>query len=968
MSHRSLLAWVIVLGGIALGGSFGVRAYRESRALDDLRLAKEDLNAGRHQDARERLDRLASADPEMTEVNYWLGLSALGAGDHDDAVEALRRVAESDPRAADAAVALGGLALEIGRYRLAEESLVRVADSPGTIGDQARELLGRLYALTGRTEDHRRALLQQAERLHGPTRQLAMLWSLDAAAYPVEGIRQTLEQAHAQAPNDDRVQLGLANLELRAGRFDEADRWLSSCEETAGADPQVARSRLLWSWGADRTDVAVICARRVPADLLSTTQKYSLRAWLDAKAGDHAAERATLEALLDREPGDLRALERLIGMAAESGQADRVSALRRQKAEIEAALERRRALMADPSPASRAAELAQASETLGAVDEARLWWRLAERNARETAARAEAADRFNALSKRLAAPSEDDGGKTVAEWLGPIVDSFETKTSGPTPKSVPVYVEDAEARGLVFTFDNGRSEARQLPETMSGGLALLDYDGDGWLDVYVVQGGPFPPPEYPPFGDRLFRNRGDGTFEDATEASGLSKFPGGYGHGVAVGDYDGDGRPDLFVTRWRRYALYRNLGDGTFEDATESAGLDGDRDWPTSAAFADLDGDGDLDLYVCHYLQWDEHAPRICPNPAGPGASYCDPRLFPAIGDRLYRNDDGRFVDVTESAGIVDEDGRGLGVVAADLDGDGRVDLFVTNDTTPDFFFRNEGGLRFAEKGMEAGLAASASGGYLAGMGIACGDLDGDGRIDLAVTNFYGESTSLHHNHGEGLFSDRSDASGLALATHHVLGFGIAALDADNDGRLDLAQTNGHVNDYRPATPHAMPAQLFLGDERGRLRDVSQSAGAPWSVPRVGRGLVAGDLDNDGRLEVLILASGEPLVCLHQADSKGRYIRFDLVGSESNRDAVGARVTISIDARLQVAQRFGGGSYQSAGDPRIHFGVGEAPRVDRAEITWPSGRQDVFKDLETNRSYRIVEADLNPRPLPVAPR
>ena len=323
-----------------------------------------------------------------------------------------------------------------------------------------------------------------------------------------------------------------------------------------------------------------------------------------------------------------------------------------------------------------------------------------------------------------------------------------------------------------------------------------------------------------PFGDRLFRNRGDGRFEDATVSSGLAALPGGYGHGVAVGDFDNDGRPDLFVTRWRSYALYHNLGQGRFEDVTTRAGLGGDRDWPTSAAWADLDNDGDLDLYVCHYLKWDAVNPTLCDEPERPGdgAQLLRPADFPALPDHVFRNDGGRFVDVTAEAGIVDRDGRGLGVVAADLDGDGKIDLFVANDTTANYFLHNRGGLRFSEEGLESGLATSAGGGYLAGMGVACGDFDGDGRLDLAVTNFFDESTTLYHNHGGGIFSDRSAAAGLAAPTRYVLGFGLAALDANNDGRLDLVQANGHVDDYRPTIPYAMPAQLFLGDGAGKLR------------------------------------------------------------------------------------------------------------------------------------------------------
>ena len=371
---------------------------------------------------------------------------------------------------------------------------------------------------------------------------------------------------------------------------------------------------------------------------------------------------------------------------------------------------------------------------------------------------------------------------------------------------------------------------RQLPETMSGGVALLDFDGDGWLDVYAIQGGKFPPPPAPaPFGDRLFRNRGEGRFVDVTVSSGLAKLPGGYGHGVAVGDYDNDGRPDLFITRWRSYALYHNLGGGRFEDATATAGLGGDRDWPTSAAWADLDNDGDLDLYVCHYAQWDELHPTLCPasRPSRGRPMIIATRAgFPALPDHVFRNDGGRFVDVTAETGFVDQDGRGLGVLAADLDDDGKIDLFVANDMTANYFLRNQGRFRLSEQGLESGLAASAAGGYLAGMGVACADFDGDGRLDLAVTNFIDQSTTLYHNHGGGLFSDRSSEAGLAAPTRLVLGFGLAALDANNDGWPDLVQANGHVSDHRPTYPYHMPAQLFLN---ARTRTLDRRLGSSRS-------------------------------------------------------------------------------------------------------------------------------------------
>ncbi len=533
----------------------------------------------------------------------------------------------------------------------------------------------------------------------------------------------------------------------------------------------------------------------------------------------------------------------------------------------------------------------------------------------------------------------------------------------------PAFADDALASGLRFRFDNGATPARQLPETMSGGVGLLDYDGDGWFDVYLVQGGPFPPPGngllFPgdahglaaqrTSGDRLFRNRGDGTFDDATAVSGIANLAQGYGHGVAVGDFDNDGHPDLFITRWRAYALYRNQGNGTFRDLTEAAGLGGDRDWPTSAAFADLDGDGDLDLYVCHYLQWDAEHPQICFDEKKKKNRHCPPQRFWHLPDHMFRNDGGRFVDVTIEAGINDSYGQGLGVIAADLDADGRVDLFVANDQSPNYFFRGLGGLKFEEVAEISGLSGNGNGGFQAGMGVACGDLDGDGRPDLGVTNFYNESMTLYHNLGGGVFTDHTGEAGLAVPTRYQLGFGTAFLDVDNDGHLDIAIANGHVDDFRPEIPYAMPAQLLVGSDGGKLADVSVRAGPPWQVLRVARGLAAGDLDNDGRVDLLVVAQDVPLAYFHNRTAGGHSLTLRLEGTTSNRDAVGARVTVLAGKRRQVRWRFGGGSYQSACDPRLHFGLGDAAVVDTLEVAWPSGRLDHFGPLAADAGYQIRE-------------
>ena len=876
-------------------------------------------------------------------------------------MEAWSRVPDQAAEAPQAALARGKLASEGGAYALAEACLDQASRATGEVGGEARRILEQVYWITGRYDDYRRLVRRAAELQPDPAGSLRSLWAVDNDPYPVEGMTRLLDAAAEKHPDDDRVWLARAFLETRRGRFDEAGSLLARCEAARPDDPAVWQARLEWARDAGRPDQVLRAAAHLPAAHFSRSQILAVIAWMAMRRGDRNAERAALAELVAREPGDFSSLERLADLAAEDGDTKQVSEWRRRKAAVEAAREQYRALVNEPDLPARAADLARCAEVIGRRFDARGWWRVATRRDPSFAAEADAAQ------ERLAArePAAASAHGTLADLLGALQPGTESKNLGLADASLPSFSDEAQRRGLNFTFDNGVSPVRHLPETMSGGIGVIDFDGDGWLDVYAVQGGPFPPRSSPSgFGDRLFRNRGEGRFEDVTAASGLSKLPGGYGFGVAVGDYDNDGRPDIFLTRWCSYALYHNLGKGRFEDCTASAGLAGDRDWPTSAAWADLDGDGDLDLYVCHYLKWDASAPTICTGPDGKTPSYCDPRFFEALPDHVFRNDHGHFVDVTKQAGIVDQVGRGLGVLATDLDGDGKIDLLVTNDTTANYAFHNQGGFRFVEKGMEFGLATNASGAYLAGMGIASGDFDGDGRVDLAVTNFYGESTTIYHNHGGGLFSDRTAEAGLSVVSRVVLGFGLVALDANNDGKLDLAQANGHVTDLRPSTPYAMSSQLFLGDGTGKLRDVSDRAGPVWSVPRLGRGLTAGDFDNDGKIDLLMVVENTPLLLLHNQTPPGNhFLVLQLEGTVSNRDGVGARVTVTSAGQNRVADRFGGGSYMSALDRRLQFGLGSARTVERVEVIWPSGRRQSFQSLKSDSGYLLREGDPAPRPL-----
>jgi len=399
---------------------------------------------------------------------------------------------------------------------------------------------------------------------------------------------------------------------------------------------------------------------------------------------------------------------------------------------------------------------------------------------------------------------------------------------------------------------------------------------------------------------------------------------------------------------------------------TDTWGLGGDRGRRCGGAFADFASAGDLDLYVCHYVVWDAGNPRLCRNAATGRYMSCNPTTCAARPDHLFRNDGGKFVDVSDSAGIsaADTEGRGLGVIAADFDDDGLTDIFVANDKSANFLFRNLGGMKFEEIAQVAGVAAGADGSYQAGMGVACGDYDNDGRMDIAVTNYYGESTTLYRNVGGMVFTDMTTATGLAAATRLRLGFGSAFADFDADGRLDLLSANGHTDDMGDV-PYAMPAQLLMGTPSGRWRDATgEFPHSPLAVPRLGRGLVVGDLDGDGLVDALLLPQNEPMVFLKNATvTQNRNVSVRLTGTRSNRDGVGARIRLKTERGDRLGQRFGGGSYQSASDPFVRFGVPKGDSARSLEVLWPSGTVDRIDGPFPDRPFRIVEGTRRAEPI-----
>jgi enediyne biosynthesis protein E4 len=915
--------------------------------------------------ARDRLARLVARRPTHDEALFQLGVCEDALGRPDAAVAAWAAVPATSPRAAEASVARARVLIyAFGRLGEAETLLEAALDGPKPVATSAFWTLAELLIWENRTGDARRLFEQGWKRGLAGDR-VALLrehWRLERVDVTEDELSPILDAAAKHAPGDPRVALMRAAVATCYGRFDEAAKHLDACPD----DPAAWSARLRLARAADRPKMAAQAIAHLPADHLTPRDVLSLRAWLAARRGDLAAERALLERLDALDPADTAALDRLSALAQEGGDTARAAAFRVRQAEASRLKEHYRwALIRLPAAPGRDAlvDLARQAETLGRDFEARGWWTLAIAAAPADITPRDALDRLTRRERDHTLPPEarlDDLRADAAKV---------SQAKGASVRvSSPVHFDDsAAAAGLNAMYKAPPTPLCPIPEVMGGGMALLDYDGDGWLDVFVIQAGRFPPP--PAFGpsrDRLFRNKRDGTFEDVSEQAGITSLPGGYGNAVTAGDFDNDGRPDLFLTRWGSYALWRNTGKG-FEDVTGKAGLGGDRGWPTSAAFADLDGDGDLDLFVCQYLDWDVDHPPTCNSALVPGRVIsCLPLGFPAQPDRLYRNDGGRFVDVSAAAGITagDPNGRGLGVVAADLDGDGRLDLYVTNDQSANYLFRNLGGLKFEEVGFPSGAACAADGVFRAGMGIACGDADGDGRPDLVVGNFFGESLTFFRNLGSGLFVDQSNLSGLSAPSHFRLSFGTAFLDANNDGVLDLVTANGHVNDERPKAPFAMPPLFFLGAPHGRFSDLSAQVGPSWNRLLIGRGLAVGDLDNDGRIDVLIVPQNDPVVYAHNRTEGGHWLTLRLEGAPSNRDAVGARVTVTAGGRRMTGWRIGGGSYASASDPRLHFGLASATKVDAVEVTWPSGRVDRYKNLPSDMGYLLRESAARPEPLP----
>ncbi|HEX7173779.1 MAG TPA: CRTAC1 family protein [Pyrinomonadaceae bacterium] len=514
----------------------------------------------------------------------------------------------------------------------------------------------------------------------------------------------------------------------------------------------------------------------------------------------------------------------------------------------------------------------------------------------------------------------------------------------------------ARASGISWVHNNAHSRERFLPETVGAGGAFFDYDNDGWLDIYLVNSGPadFYTPAVP-LKNALYRNNRDGTFTDVTERAGVAG--GRFGMGAAAGDFDGDGRADLYVANYGPDILYRNNGDGTFSNVTEKAGIDVPG-WSTCAVWFDYDADGRLDLFVSSFVHFDKSQHRLCVDKTATQNYYCIPRIFKPRPSRLFRNNgDGTFSDVSKESGIADSPGKSFGAVATDVNNDGLMDLFVANDTMPNFLFVNRGRGKFEEAGLGAGVAYGEAGTPRSGMGVDAGDYDGDGWQDLFVANIDQEFFSLYHNQQDLTFTD--EPGEIAPVTQLLSGWGLKFFDYDNDGDPDLLLANGHPDDMvetkSARVKYKEPLLMFENTGKG-YRNVSAQSGAVFARSFPARGMAVGDYDNDGDLDAIVFNNGEaPLLLRNEGGSRHHWLGLQLVSTKSNPAAVGAHITWQAGGVRRSRLKTSGGSYLASHDPREILGLGAATKIDALEIRWPSGAVDKLSNLPAGAYLRVVE-------------
>jgi len=941
----------LVISTLASLGYMHWNATRDQRWKDSIQKAAAEKNWSAVEAGLRRWLREHPRDGDAWEM---LGGLHFDQGRAEDALDAFRQIRPVDEGWVHAQTMIGEIA--VGRHDLAEaeQSYRRAAEG----GRRAVEPLKRLSSLLvlERRPAEARDVLRRLFTISRDERFLAESILVSQLESEIRDASPDLEEHLRHTPHDPWLRRAWGLFLLSHGRPAEALAHLEAAALSFDDDPlgRFALAECRMELGISGDDLAILGS--APSHAPDIARWWVLRSRLAEAWGRSDDVIPCLREAVLADPRNAEAHYRL-------GQAMR---RRGEKQEAQTHLDRALSLGAQEDTLTRelrrlvrggidAATLARIGglcQEVGMIVEARDWYVLA-------------LERDPGLRKwgmdPSAFPSVDDG-PTVA-LSRPVL-----KAPGPSPASerpvhvtartdfIPRFQDVAMQAGVRYRYESGATPKLFIGDTMGGGVALFDFDGDGWLDIYFVNGCPLPfDRQFPPRPNKLYRNRGDGTFEDVTARAGV--LGRGYGMGCAVGDFDNDGHDDLFLTGLNQTILYRNRGDGTFEDVTARAGVSSSR-WTTAAGFADLDADGDLDLMVVTYVEADPETVLECRDRFG-RSIHCQPERFQAQFDQLFRNNgNGTFTDVSHESGIEIANGKGLGLAIADFDEDGLLDLFVANDGTPNFLFRNRGGLRFEEVGLAAGVAYDGAGQPTASMGVVAEDLNSDGHIDLLHVNFINQGSTLRWNLGGGQFTDGTLMANLAAVSRSRTGFGTIAFDADNDGILDLFVANGHTDD-QPwfNTPMAQTAQLFLGRGQGRFEVAGAEVSPYFSRPVVGRGVAAGDLDNDGRVDLVVVHRDAPAVVLHNRTQGGHWIGLKLRGTRSSRSLVGTRVVCRAGGRSSVRWMTSGTGYLSSSDSRLWFGLGKDLLVEHLEVRWPSGLVQAWSNLPADRILDLTQGD-----------